>query len=451
MNQDTFTALEVADVRFPTSRQRDGSDAMSPFPDYSAAYVTLRTAEGAVGHSLVFTPGRGNELQAASITAFEPSVLGRSVAEVLADTRAFSRTLIGDPQLRWLGPEKGAIQMAAGAIVNAVWDLAARQAGLPLWRLLADLSPAELVDLVDFRYLRDALTEEEALALLTEAEAGKEERIARLLAEGQPAYTTTPGWLGYDDEKLQRLCREAVADGFGMVKLKVGADPDEDVRRMRLAREAVGPGYPLAIDANQVWGVPEAIENVRRLAEFDLYWIEEPTSPDDILGHAAIRAAVQSGDGHSGSTVRVATGEHGANPVMFKQLLQAEAIDVLQADACRVGGVNENVANLLLAKKFGVPVCPHAGGVGLCELVQHIAMLDFVSVGASWEDRYLEYVDHLHEHFVDPVVIEHGRYRAPSRPGGGAEMRPESVAEFTFPDGPAWLDRAAGETAAPGQ
>lgn len=427
---DTFIALDVTDVRFPTSRQRDGSDAMSPFPDYSAAYVCLRTEQGAVGYGLVFTPGRGNDLQAAAIKAFEPLVLGRSVAATIADTKTFSRTLIGDSQLRWLGPEKGAIQMAAGAIVNAVWDLAARQAEKPLWQLLSELTPEQLVGLVDFRYLRDALTEDEALTMLVEAQAGKDERIARLLEEGQPAYTTTPGWLGYDDEKLQRLCREAVDDGFGMIKLKVGADLDEDVRRMGLAREAVGPGYPLAIDANQVWGVPEAIENVRRLAEFDLYWIEEPTSPDDILGHAAIRSAVDP--------VRVATGEHGANPVMFKQFLQAGSIDVLQLDACRVGGVNENVANLLLAKKFGVPVCPHAGGVGLCELVQHLAMLDFISVGASWQDRYLEYVDHLHEHFVEPVQIDHGRYRAPSRPGGGAEMHPASIEEFTFPTGAAW-------------
>ncbi len=427
---DTFIALEVTDVRFPTSRQRDGSDAMSPFPDYSAAYLQLRTARGDVGYALVFTAGRGNDLQADAITAFEPLVLGRSVDETLADTKTFSRSLIGDSQLRWLGPEKGAIQMAAGAIVNAVWDLAARRAGKPLWRLLAELSPEELVGLVDFRYLRDALTEDEALALLQDVQPGRAERTEQLLERGHPAYTTTPGWLGYDDEKLRRLCREAVDDGFGMIKLKVGADPTEDVRRMGVARDAVGPGYPLAIDANQVWGVPEAIENVRRLADFDLYWIEEPTSPDDILGHAAIRAAV--------SPVRVATGEHGANPVMFKQLLQAQAIDVLQLDACRVGGVNENVANLLLAKKFGVPVCPHAGGVGLCELVQHLAMLDFVAVGASWDQRYLEYVDHLHEHFVEPVVLKGGRYLAPTRPGGGAEMKVASVEEFTFPDGAAW-------------
>ena len=302
--------------------------------------------------------------------------------------------------------------------------------GKPLWRLLADLEPEALVDLVDFRYLRDALTEDEALKILRDARSGREERLDRLLREGQPAYTTTPGWLGYDDEKLERLCREAVAAGFDLIKLKVGADLDEDLRRMGVARAAVGPDVPIAIDANQIWGVADAISWIDRLAEFDPYWIEEPTSPDDVLGHAAIRKAV--------APVRVATGEHVANAVVFKQLLQAGAVDVAQIDACRVAGVNENIAILLLAAKFDVPVCPHAGGVGLCELVQHLAMFDFIAVGGSWDGRYVEYVDHLHEHFVDAAVVRGGRYVAPSAPGSGARMLPDSVAIYNYPHGSAW-------------
>ncbi len=429
---DRIARLEVHDVRFRTSLERDGSDAMNPFPDYSAAYLILTTDAGETGYAMVFTVGRGNDVQAAAIKAFEPLVVGVSIEEAVADTRAFARRLIGDSQLRWLGPEKGAIHMAAGAVVNAVWDIAARRAGKPLWRLLADLSPEQIVALVDFRYLRDALTEEEALAILRAAEPGKPERVAMLLERGQPAYTTTPGWLGYDDAKLARLCAEAVDDGFELIKLKVGADPAEDVRRFGVARAAVGAGTAIAIDANQVWGVPEAIAWITELAPFDPYWIEEPTMPDEILGHAAIRAAV--------APIRVATGEHVANPIMFKQLLQAAAVDVLQIDACRVGGVNENVATILLAAKFGVPVCPHAGGVGLCELVQHLAMFDFVAVSGDWDGRYLEYVDHLHEHFATPVVIEHGRYRAPLAPGSGAEMITESVRAHTYPTGSVWRD-----------
>ena len=427
---DTIASLHVADVRFPTSRDRDGSDAMNPFPDYSAAYLTLRTSAGDEGYALVFTVGRGNDLQAAAIKALEPLVVGTPVDSALDDLAAVSRTLVGDSQLRWLGPEKGPIHMAAGAVVNALWDLAARRAGKPLWRLLADLEPEALVRLVDFRYLRDALTEDEALKILQSARSGREARLEKLLRDGQPAYTTTPGWLGYDDEKLERLCREAVTAGFDLIKLKVGSDLEEDLRRMGVARAAVGAGVPIAIDANQIWGVGDAITWIDRLAEFDPYWIEEPTSPDDVLGHAAIRRAV--------APVRVATGEHVANAVIFKQLLQADAVDVVQIDACRVAGVNENIAILLLAAKFGVPVCPHAGGVGLCELVQHLAMFDFLAVGASWDDRYVEYVDHLHQHFVDPAVVRGGRYVAPIAPGSGARMRPESVATYSYPDGAAW-------------
>ncbi|QFY14552.1 fuconate dehydratase [Nonomuraea phyllanthi] len=403
---------------------------MNPEPDYSAAYVIVRTGGGQEGHGLAFTVGRGNEIAVAAVESLAPLVTGRPVAEVLGDLGGVSRRLTADSQLRWLGPEKGVIHMAAGAVLNALWDLRARRADKPLWLLLSELTPEEIVDVVDFRYVEDALTREDALAILRAAEPGRAERRARLLAEGYPAYTTTPGWLGYTDDKLARLAEEAVADGFRQIKLKVGADLSEDVRRVRLAREVVGPDVRIAVDANQAWNVGQAITWLAPLAEFDLYWIEEPTSPDDVLGHAAIR--------HRVAPIKVATGEHAHNRVMFKQFLQAGAIDILQLDAARVGGVNENIAILLLAAKFGTPVCPHAGGVGLCEMVQHLAMFDYVAVSGTAEDRVIEYIDHLHEHFTDPVVIRDGRYVAPARPGGGAEMRPASRAEYAYPNGPQW-------------
>ncbi|MDX3187007.1 enolase C-terminal domain-like protein [Streptomyces sp. MN03-5084-2B] len=427
---EVISAIDAVDVRFPTSLSLDGSDAMNPEPDYSAAYVTIRTSDGDEGYGLAFTVGRGNDVEVAAVRALVPLVVGMPVADALADLGAFSRRLTGDSQLRWLGPDKGAIHMAAAAIVNAAWDLRARREGKPVWRLLAEMPPEELVGLVDFRYLQDALTRDEALDILRRAEPGRAARQAELLESGFPAYTTTPGWLGYSPEKLAALSAEAVADGFTQIKLKVGADLDEDIRRLRLARDVVGPDIRIAIDANQAWGVGQAIEWLRPLAEFDPYWIEEPTSPDDVLGHAAIRRAV--------APIKVATGEHTHNAVMFKQLLQAEAIDVLQLDASRVAGVTENIAILLLAAKFGVPVCPHAGGVGLCEMVQHLSMFDFVAVSGSQADRVIEYVDHLHEHFVDPVRIERGRYLAPREPGLGARLHSESVAQYRFPDGPVW-------------
>jgi len=427
---EVIAAVDAIDVRFPTSRELDGSDAMNPEPDYSAAYVTIRTSDGGEGFGLAFTVGRGNDVQVAAIRALAPLVVGLPVADVLGDLRAFSERLTGDSQLRWLGPHKGAIHMAAGAIVNAAWDLYARREGKPLWRLLAEMSPTQLVSLVDFRYLRDALTPEEALDILRAARQGREQRLEDLLAHGYPAYTTTPGWLGYTDEKLVRLAKEAVADGFGLIKLKVGADNSADIRRVALTREAVGGDVRIAIDANQAWGVEQAITWLKSLAPYNPYWIEEPTSPDDVLGHAAIREAV--------TPIKVATGEHCHNQVMFKQLLQAKAIDVLQLDATRVAGVNENIAILLMAAKFGVPVCPHAGGVGLCEMVQHLAMFDYLAVSGSTEGRVIEYVDHLHQHFVDPVTVQDGRYAAPMSPGIGARMRPESVAGYRFPDGPQW-------------
>ena len=432
---ETITSLEAVDVRFPTSAHLDGSDALNPEPDYSAAYVTIRTSGGAAGHGLAFTVGRGNDVEVAAVRALAPLVIGLPVDEVLADLGGFSQRLTGDSQLRWLGPNKGAIHMAAAAIVNAVWDLYGRRVGKPVWQLLSELSPEQLVDLVDFRYLQDALTREEALDILRRAEPGRAERTARLVERGYPAYTTTQGWLGYSEEKLVRLSQEEVADGFRLIKLKVGADLDDDLRRLRLAREAVGPDVPIAVDANQAWGVPQAISWMRQLAPYAPYWIEEPTSPDDILGHAAIRREI--------APVKVATGEHVHNQVMFKQMLQAGSLDVLQLDASRTAGVTENVAILLLAAKFGVPVCPHAGGVGLCEMVQHLAMFDYVAVSGSTEDRVIEYVDHLHEHFTDPVRIRDGHYLAPTAPGLSAEIRPDSVAEHSYPDGPVWSGTAA--------
>lgn len=430
----TFTALHVSDVRFPTSRAFDGSDAMNPDPDYSAAYVELVTSDGDSGHGLVFTIGRGNDVQVAAIRALGDHLIGRDVEATLADLGGLSKDLVGDSQLRWLGPEKGVMHMAIGAVVNAAWDLRARREDTPLWLLLAELSPVEIVDLVDFRYLTDVLTREEALQILHRAASFKAERIAALKEHGVPAYTTSAGWLGYSDEKLERLLREAHDEGFEMVKLKVGADVEDDVRRLRIARETLGPGFPIAIDANQRWDVADAIAWLERLAPYSPAFIEEPTSPDDILAHAAIRQAV--------APLQVATGEQMQNRIVAKQLLQAGAVDVLQIDASRVGGVNENIAIMLLAAKFDIPVCPHAGGVGLCEMVQHLAFFDAAAIGTEDPRRFIEYVEHLHEHFTDPVTVEAGRYLAPFRAGASAQMHPGSVADHLFPSGPVWRELA---------
>jgi L-fuconate dehydratase len=429
-----LTSLVTRDVRFPTSRTLDGSDAMNPEPDYSAAYVILSTdaGDGLEGHGFAFTTGRGNDVQAGAIQALAPWIVGREAEDVLDHLGDVYRELVGDPQLRWLGPEKGVVHMAVAAVVNALWDLRAKRAGVPVWKLLADLEPEEIVDLVDFRYLSDALTPSEALQLLTAAQPGRAEREKILRQEGYPAYATSPGWLGYSDDKLARLAAEAVQQGFDMIKLKVGASLDDDRRRLAVAREVVGPGIRIAVDANQRWDVPDAVQWMGKLAEFDPYWIEEPTSPDDVLGHATIRRAV--------APIRVATGEHVQNRIVFKQLLQAGAVDVVQIDACRLAGVNENVAVLLLAAKFGVPVCPHAGGVGLCEVVRHLAMFDYVAVSGRLDGRAVEYVEHLHEHFLDPVVIERGRYVAPTAPGYSTQMREQSLADHTWPGGPVWRE-----------
>ena len=425
------------DVRFPTSRSLAGSDAMHTTPDYSAAYVVLKTDAGdhLEGHGLTFTLGRGTEVCVAAINALAPIVVGRALESITSDMRGFWRAITGEQQLRWIGPEKGAIHLASAALINAVWDLYAKVEGKPLWKLLADMTPEQLVSCIDFRYISDALTPEEALAILERMAPTRAAREAEMLRAGYPAYTTSAGWLGYSDEKLRALCREAVAAGWSHVKMKVGQRIDDDVRRARIVREEIGPQRHLMMDANQVWEVGDAIANVRRLAEFEPYWIEEPTSPDDVLGHATIARAI--------APIKVATGEHCQNRVMFKQLFQAEAIGFCQLDACRLGGLNEVLAVLLLAAKFGVPVCPHAGGVGLCEYVQHVSLFDYIAVSGSLENRVLEYVEHLHEHFLDPVVIRDGCYVPPQLPGWSVTMRPESIQEFEFPSGPAWatLDR----------
>jgi L-fuconate dehydratase len=420
----------VHDVRFPTSVDKDGSDALNADPDYSTAYVVVHTSAGDEGHGFVFTIGRGTEVAVAAIRAVEPLVAGREVEEVLSDLGGFWRRLVHDSHLRWLGPEKGVVHMAIGAVVNAVWDLYARRQGMPLWQALGRLDPDRLVDLIDFRHLSDVLDRTEALEILRGSAAGRADRERALLEHGYPAYTTSAGWLGYADEKVARLVSEALRDGFGHLKLKVGVDLQEDVRRLALVRELAGPGVKLSVDANQAWERDEAIAWVAALAPYDVYWVEEPTSPDDVLAHAAIVRAVHP--------VKVATGEHMANRVMFKQFLAAGALGVCQLDACRVAGVNENVAILLLAAKFGVPVCPHAGGVGLCEVVQHLAMFDYVAVSGTVDERWIEYVDHLHEHFEDPARVVDGHYQAPLAPGSNAAMRPASVREFSFPGGPAW-------------
>jgi L-fuconate dehydratase len=427
-----ITRLSVYDVRFPTSRVLDGSDAMHRSPDYSAAYVVLHTDDEELsGHGLTFTNGRGTEVCVAAVRALEPLVVGRTLEGITGDMRGFWRALVSDDQLRWLGPEKGVLHLATAAVVNAVWDLWAKSRHLPLWQLLAHLPLDDLVAAIDFRYIEDALRPEEALDLLQRvAREGKVLRELQIVEQGYPAYTTSAGWLGYDDAKIESLVRQALADGFGHVKMKVGAELESDVRRAGLIRDVLGPDGVLMMDANQVWGVDEAIAAMRVLGRFEPWWIEEPTSPDDVLGHARIRSAI--------APTRVATGEHVQNRIIWKQLFAAGAVDVCQIDACRVAGVNEILAILLMAAKFGVPVCPHAGGVGLCEYVQHLAVFDYISVSGSLENRVVEWIDHLHEHFRYPAVVEHGRYRVPRDPGYSIEMLPASLEAYGFPGGEAW-------------
>jgi L-fuconate dehydratase len=428
----TITDLRVIDLRFPTSRESIGSDAVNKDPDYSAAYCVLETDGEIEGHGLTFTLGRGTELCVGAMRYLAGFLRGRTLDSITSDLNAFYLELSGDTQFRWLGPEKGVIHLACGALINAVWDLYAKSEGKPVWRLLAEMSPEQIVAAIDFRYIADALSPGEALEILRRGKQGQAERLALLEQKGYPAYTTSAGWFGFSDEKIRRLCREGVAEGWTHFKLKVGGDPIDDLRRGRIVREEIGWSNRIMVDANQKWGVEEAIRRTRQLAEIEPWWMEEPTSPDDILGHARIR--------REAAPIRIATGEHCHNSVMFKQLLQAEAIDVCQIDSCRVAGVNENLAILLMAAKFGVPVCPHAGGVGLCEYVQHLSIFDFLGVSCSMENRVIEYVDHLHEHFRNPVTIRGGHYLMPQEPGYSIEILPESLERFSFPQGAVWRE-----------
>ncbi|GHA27899.1 racemase [Salinimicrobium marinum] len=424
--------IEVHDVRFPTSRNFIGSDAMNTDPDYSAAYVILKTdhPNNLEGHGLTFTIGRGNEICAKAIEALSPLLLNKTLSSFTEDMGAFWTMITGDSQLRWLGPEKGVIHLATGAVVNAVWDLYAKVEEKPLWKLLADMTPEQLVSCVDFKYITDVITPEEAIAMLKEKESTKQKRITYLEKNGYPAYNTSVGWLGYSDKKLRELCREAKAAGWKYVKMKVGSNLGEDIRRASIIKDEIGEDLKLMMDANQKWDVDEAIENMKILSQFNPWWIEEPTSPDDILGHAKIAKAV--------APIHVATGEHCQNRIIFKQLMQADAMGICQIDSCRVGGVNEILAILLMAAKFAIPVCPHAGGVGLCEYVQHLSMIDYISISGRIENRVIEYVDHLHEHFVDPVVIKNGNYLLPAAPGYSVTMKKESLKEYSFPSGAIW-------------
>jgi L-fuconate dehydratase len=433
LNEILITAVRVIDLRFPTSRDHIGSDAVNTDPDYSAAYCILETNSALEGHGLTFTLGRGTDLVVQAVRYLSRYVVNRTLSSITEDLRAFARQLTDDTQFRWLGPEKGVIHLATGALLNAVWDLYARAENKPLWQLLADMEPAQLLKAVDFRYIDDAITPNEALDILNEARGkGRQERLTLLQQQGYPAYTTSVGWFGYSEEKIRRLAKEALTEGWTHFKLKVGGDPVDDLRRGHIVRDEIGWTNKLMVDANQKWGVLEAIKRTRQLAELKPYWMEEPTSPDDILGHARIRREVPQ--------VRIATGEHCHNRVMFKQFLQAQAIDVLQLDSCRVAGVNENLAIILLAAKFKIPVCPHAGGVGLCEYVQHLAVFDFLSVSASLEDRVIEFVDHLHEHFLTPVQIRNGRYLLPTAPGYSIQIRKQSLIHFAYPTGSAWSE-----------
>ncbi|MEP1446206.1 MAG: L-fuconate dehydratase [Paraglaciecola sp.] len=426
-------SLETHDIRFPTSESLDGSDAINKDPDYSAAYLCLETEQGNKGYGLVFTIGRGNDICCVAIEALKHMVIGKDLNDITKDINHFYDCLRSDSQLRWLGPEKGVIHMAIGAVVNAVWDMWARVESKPLWRLLADMSPEQFVNCIDFRYLSDAITKQEALEMVTKNHATKQQRIQYLEQHGYPSYTTSAGWLGYSDEKLARLCEEAIEQGFKHVKLKVGQDLRSDIRRCEIARQVIGDETKLMIDANQIWEVDEAIEWTNQLAHVKPWFIEEPTSPDDIYGHKKIKMNI--GD------IKVATGEHCHNRIMFKQFIANDAIDIVQIDSCRLASVNEILAVYMMAAKYKKPVCPHAGGVGLCEYVQHLSMIDYVHISGDLTDRVVEFVDHLHEHFTDPCAIKDGAYVAPSKPGYSIEMFEESVAAFTYPTGSEWQKR----------
>ena len=437
MNSIVITNIRIVDLRFPTSRDHIGSDAVNKDPDYSAAYVILETNTALEGHGLTFTLGRGTELVVGALQYLKTFVQGRTLASLTSDLNGLFLDLTGDTQFRWLGPEKGVIHLAAGAMLNAVWDLYAKAERKPMWRLLSEMTPEQIVSAIDFRYISDALSRDEALAILRAAQPGRQERLAILERDGYPAYTTSAGWFGFTDDEIRRLCREGVAEGWRHFKLKVGGEPADDLRRGHIMREEIGWDHRMMVDANQKWGVEEAIARTRQLAELKPWWMEEPTNPDDILGHARIR--------REAAPTRIATGEHCHNAIMFKQLFQAQAIDVCQSDSCRVAGINENLAIILMAAKFGIPVCPHAGGVGLCEYVQHLSVFDFLCVSCTMKDRVVEYVDHLHEHFRDPVRIRKGHYVLPQMAGYSAEILPESLERFAFPEGVEWKGEAAEE------
>lgn len=437
-----ITSLTAVDVRFPTSDHLDGSDAMNKSPDYSAAYVVIETERGDTGNGLIFTIGRGNDLCCIAVESMRHLVVGVELDDIKSDMSSFYNRLRSDSQLRWLGPEKGVIHMAMGSVVNAVWDLWSRSEGKPVWRLLSEMPAEQFVDCLDLRYVEDVLTRAEALDIVSRNARTRNQRIRDLEAHGYPAYTTSAGWLGYSDQKLERLCKEAVSQGFRHIKLKVGESVEDDIRRCRIARDTIGPDLRLMIDANQAWEVDEAISWVRQLSEFQPWFIEEPTSPDDIFGHRTIRQNI--------GNIKVATGEHCQNRIMFKQFIVNDAVDVVQIDACRLAGLNEVLTVYMLAAKYGKIVCPHAGGVGLCEYVQHMSMIDYVMISGEIGERVVEYVDHLHEHFEDPCRIANGAYRVPERPGFSVRMFPRSLEEFRYPDGETWrekLDRkAAAET-----
>lgn len=425
-----ITGISTFDVRFPTARDQVGSDTLHVDPNYSAAYCIVETDAAHCGHGLTFTIGRGNEVCVAAMEALKPLVVGRTLESITADMAGFWRSLTQDSQLRWIGPEKGALHLATAAVVNAVWDLWARTERKPVWKLLVDLTPEQLVSCIDFHYITDVLTPEQAIVMLRARAEGKAAREAEMLRDGYPAYNTSIGWIGYGDEQIRRLCREALAEGWTHFKMKVGTNLADDRRRAALIREVIGPERKLMMDANQRWDVGEAIANIRALAAFDPWWFEEPTSPDDVLGYAAIARAV--------APVQLAGGEHCQNRVIFKQLLQAGALGFCQIDSCRLGGINEILSVILMAARFGVPVCPHAGGVGLCEYVQHLALFDYIAVTGSLENRLIEYVDHLHEHFEDPVCMRNGRYLPPAAPGYSIAMKPASRERYGFPHGAAW-------------
>ena len=432
MTPINITNVRIIDLRFPTSREHIGSDAVNKDPDYSAAYCILETDAGLEGHGLTFTLGRGTDLVVRAIEYLSGFVRDRTLESITSDLNAFFLQITGDTQYRWLGPEKGVIHLACAALLNAVWDLYAKAERKPVWKLLADMSPEQIVAAVDFRYISDAISREEALEILRRGKQGQEARLAELESHGYPAYTTSAGWFGFSDDKIRRLCREGIADGWTNFKLKVGGEPADDLRRGHIMREEIGWKNHLMLDANQKWGVEEAIRRTRQLSELKPWWMEEPTSPDDILGHARIR--------REAAPTRIATGEHCQNSVMFKQLMQAGSIDVCQLDSCRVAGINENLAILLMAAKFRIPVCPHAGGVGLCEYVQHLSIFDYLGVSCTMENRVVEYVDHLHEHFLDPVTIRNGHYMLPNKPGYSGEIRSSSLSQFSFPNGEIWKE-----------